>query len=91
MPVRITRLVAAAATAAVLVFPGSVLAADTTPAAVPVPVPVAEWQLHVRHMRSIDGNLGTHVRACVEMHGSMAGRFGPNGAMTEMMAGGMMR
>jgi TRAP-type C4-dicarboxylate transport system substrate-binding protein len=89
MPVRIARFVSATVITAALVFPGSALAADPTPAG--PPAAVSEWQVHLEHMRSMAGNLGTHVSGCVEMHGSMAGQLGPNGSMVEMMAGGMMR
>jgi len=89
MPLRIARLASTVAVAAVLVFPGSALAAD--PAPVAPPAPVVDWQLHLEHMQSMEGNLGTHLREHVAMHGSLAGHLGPNGAMLEMMAGGMMR
>jgi hypothetical protein len=89
MPVRIARLASSLALAAVLAVPGSALAADSNPAA--PPANVAEWQAHLVHMRSMGGNLGEHVRDCVEMHGSLAGMFGPDGSMVEMMAGEMMR
>jgi hypothetical protein len=86
---RIARLAGGLALAAVLAVPGSALAADPTPAA--PPANVTEWQAHLEHMRSMGGSLGEHVVDCVEMHGSLAGLFGPNGSMVEMMAGGMAR
>ncbi len=89
MPVRIARLASALALAATLAIPGSALAADSAP--VGPPAGVSEWQAHLEHLQSMDGNPGIHVRDCVEAHGSMAGQFGPNGSMTEMMSGGMMR
>jgi hypothetical protein len=89
MPVRIARLASALALAAALAIPGAVIAADSAP--VGPPANVIEWQAHLEHMQSMDGNLGTHVRDCVGAHGSIAGMFGPNGAMVEMMAGGMIR
>ena len=89
MKTRSARLAAAALLAVAFVIPGAALAADPDPAA--PPAPVTEWQEHLDHMRAMDGNLGTHVQGCIEQHGSMAGLFGPNGAMVEMMSGGMMR
>jgi hypothetical protein len=86
---RIARLAAVAAIGAALVLPAAVFAADPAPAA--PPAAVTDWQTHLDHMRSMDGNLGGHVRGCIELHGSMAGLFGPSGAMVEMMDGGMMR
>jgi len=86
---RIVRLASAAVIGAALALPGAVFAADPEPVA--PPAAVADWQAHLEHMRSMDGNLGSHVRGCIEMHGSMAGLFGPNGSMVEMMDGGMMR
>ena len=86
---RIARLASAALIGVALSFPVAALAAD--PAPVGPPAAVADWQAHLDHMRSMDDNLGRHVRGCIEMHGSMAGLFGPNGSMVEMMDGGMMR
>lgn len=89
MQVRIARLATLAAIAAALAIPGSAVAADPSPAA--PPPPAIEWQAHRDDMRSMSGKLRVHVRDCIEMHGSMAGRLGPNGSMVEMMDGGMMR
>lgn len=89
MTTRFARLASAALVAAAFVAPVPALAADPGPAA--PPTAVVEWQDHLDHMRSMHGNLGVHVRDCVAMHGSMAGLFGPNGSMVEMMGGGMMR
>ena len=89
MPVRIARLASALALAAALAIPGSAIAADSAP--VGPPANVTEWQAHLEHMQPMSGNLGTHVGDCVGAHGSIAGQFGPNGAMVEMMAGGMIR
>lgn len=86
---RIARLASAAVIAAALALPGAAFAADPEPVA--PPAAVADWQAHLDHMRSMDGNLGSHVSGCVEMHGSMAGQLGPDGSMVEMMGGGMMR
>jgi hypothetical protein len=87
--IRIARLVAAVALAVALALPGTAIAADPAPDG--PPAAVTDWQGHLDHMRALDGNLGAHVRDCVEVHGSMAGMLGPNGSMAEMMAGGMMR
>jgi len=93
MTTHVARLIAAAAIAAALAIPAVAMAADPDPAA-PPPAVVA-WQVHLDHMRSMSGNVGARVAACVEVHGSMAGMLGPNGSMVEMMAGmmdgGMMR
>lgn len=89
MNTRITRLFSAAALLAALAIPATAIAADPQPAA--PPAAVVEWQDHLDHMGSMDGNLGAHVRDCVAVHGSMAGMLGPNGSMAGMMAGGMMR
>ena len=90
MKTRSARLAAVAVLAVAFVIPGAALAADPEPAA--PPASVTEWQEHLEHMRAMgSGNLGAHVRDCVEAHGSMAGLFGPNGAMAEMMSGGMTR
>ena len=86
---RIVRLLPAAALIAALAIPATAIAADPQPAA--PPTAVVEWQAHLDHMGSMDGNLGGHVRDCVAAHGSAAGMLGPNGAMVETMAGGMMR
>lgn len=86
---RIPRLVAAAILGAALALPAATLAADPTPSG--PPPAVVDWQLHLDHMRSMGGNFGDHVAACVEVHGSMNGMFGPNGSMAGMMNGGMMR
>jgi hypothetical protein len=86
---RIARLASAAVIGAALALPGAAFAADPEPVA--PPAAVADWQAHLDHMRSMDGNLGSHVRGCVEVHGSLAGHLGPNGSMVEMMGGGMMR
>lgn len=84
---RPTRLAAAVALAAMLALPGATLAVEPTPSA--PPAPVIAWQEHLDHMRTMDPNLGAHVRGCVAMHGSMAGLLGPNGMMVQGM-GGMM-
>jgi hypothetical protein len=89
MQVRIARLASLATIAAALAIPGSAVAADSSPAA--PPPTVIEWQAHLDHTRSMSGNLEVHVGDCTEMHGSMAGQFGPNGSMVEMLDGGMMR
>jgi hypothetical protein len=89
MSVRLRRLAAAAVIGAALALPGAAFAAD--PAPVAPPPAIVDWPAHLDHMRSMDGNLGSHVRACVDMHGSMAGLLGPNGSMAGMMDGGMMR
>jgi hypothetical protein len=86
---RIARFASAAVIGAALALPGGAFAADPEPVA--PPAAVADWQAHLELMRSMDGNLGSHVRGCVEMHGSMAGLLGPNGSMAEMMGEGMMR
>jgi hypothetical protein len=86
---RIARFASAAVIGAALVLPGAAFAADPEPVA--HPAAVADWQAHLDHMRSMDGTMGSHVRGCIEMHGSMAGLFGPNGSMVEMMGEGMMR
>jgi hypothetical protein len=85
---RISRLVSAALIGAALALPGSTFAGDPTPAG--PPAAVGDWQAHLDHMRSMDGNLGTHG-SCTATHGSMAGLFGQNGALGGMMDGGMMR
>lgn len=89
MDLRLGRLAAAAVIGAALALPGAAFAADPTPAG--PPAAVTEWGAHLDHMRSMDGNLGVHVRACLAVHGSMAGQLGPNGSMVGMMDGGMMR
>jgi hypothetical protein len=40
-------------------------------------------------MQAMGPNLGTHVRDCIAMHGSMAGQLGPKGMMAQG-TGGMM-
>lgn len=87
MHVRIARLAAVAALGATLALPAATAAAD--PALTAPPVDVQSWQAHLQMMRSMDPNLGAHVRGCIEMHGSLASQLGPNGAMLEMM-GAMM-
>jgi len=82
---RPARLAAALAAAAMLALPGATLAVEPTAP----PATVIAWQEHLDHMRAMGPNLGTHVRACVAMHGSMAGLLGPDGMMVEGM-GGMM-
>lgn len=89
MHARVTRLTAMIAFVTVLTMPGSALAAD--PAATGRPTDVARWQAHLAHMAAMPGTVGSHVGDCIAAHGSMAGQLGPNGTMTEMMAGGMMR
>jgi hypothetical protein len=89
MNVRLARLASAALIGAVLLLPGSAFAADPAPAG-PLPV-VTDWQAHLDHMRTMDGPLETHVAACVEVHGPMAGMLGANGSMVGMMDGGMVR
>jgi hypothetical protein len=89
MPIPLARLAAAAALAATLVLPGSVAAADSSPSA--PPPAVVDWQTHLDHMRSMGGPLGLHVSECAAKHGSMAGMFGPDGSMMQVMDGGMMR
>jgi len=84
---RPARLAAALAVAAMLSLPGAMLAVESTPSA--PPADVVAWQEHLDHMRAMGPNLGAHVRACVAMHGSMAGLLGPNGMMVQGM-GGMM-
>lgn len=84
---RSTRLVLVFAAAA-LALPGVAAAAEPGPTA--PPAPVVAWQAHLAHMQSMPGPFGAHVKACVAMHGSMAGQLGPNGAMVEMM-GEMVR
>ena len=86
---RFARLASAALIGAALALPGAAFAA--TPEPVAPPATAADWQAHLDHMRSMGGNLGSHVRGCIEVHGSMAGLLGPNGSMAEMMDGGMMR
>lgn len=71
-------LVAAVVTA--LALPTAAFAADPAP-----PAPVVFWQTHLAQMQAMSGPLGAHVKDCVAMHGSMAGQFGPNGAMVSMM------
>jgi len=87
MHARIARLASAAAIAAALAIPGSAVAGEPTAP----PAAVTEWRAHLAHMQSMAGPLGAHVVDCIEMHGSMAGLFGPNGSMTGMMSGRMMR
>jgi hypothetical protein len=82
---RIARIATAAVIGAALALPGAAFAADPEPVA--PPAAVADWQVHLDHMRSMDGTLGSHLRGCVEMPGSMAGHFGANGSMVEMMGG----
>jgi hypothetical protein len=89
MHARVTRLTAMIALVSVLAMPGSTLAAD--PGATGRPADVAWWQAHLAHMAAMPGAVGSHVGDCIAAHGSMAGQLGPNGAMAEMMAGGMMR
>jgi hypothetical protein len=89
MDVRIARLTAAAVVVAALALPAMAAAADPDP--VGTPPAVIDWQVHLDHMRSMDGTPGDHVAACAEVHGSMGGMFGPNGSMVEMMGEGMMR
>jgi len=84
---RPARLAGALAVAAMLALPGATLA--TEPAASAPPAAVIAWQEHRDHMQAMGPNLGTHVRDCVAMHGSMAGQLGPNGMMAQGM-GGMM-
>ena len=89
MNVRIVRLTAAALVLAALALPAMAAAADPDPLG--PPPAVIDWQVHLDHMRSMDGTLGDHFAACAAVHGSMSGMFGPNGSMVEMMGGGMMR
>jgi hypothetical protein len=89
MDVRIARLTAAAVVVAALALPAMAAAADPDP--VGTPPAVIDWQVHLDHMRSMDGTPGDHVAACAVVHGSMGGMFGPNGSMVEMMGEGMMR
>jgi hypothetical protein len=77
----------ALAAATLLALPGATLAGE--PAGSAAPAAVIAWQEHLDHMQAMDPNLGTHVRNCVEMHGSMADLLGPNGMMVQGM-GGMM-
>jgi len=86
---RLGRLAAAALIGAALAIPGAALAADPTPAG--PPPTVADWQAHLDHMQTMDGNLGAHIGACAEWHGSMARMLGPDGSMVGIMDGGMMR
>ena len=89
MNVRVARLTAAAVAAAALALPAMAAAADPDPLG--PPPAVIDWQVHLDHMRSMDGAPGDHVAACAEVHGSMGGMLGPSGSMVEMMGGGMMR
>jgi hypothetical protein len=89
MNVQIARLIAATAVVAALAIPAAAIAADPDPAG--PPPAVVDWQVHLDHMRSMEGTLGNHVAACAEAHGSMSGMLGPNGSMAGMMDGGMMR
>ncbi len=84
---RPTRIAGALAAAALLALPGATLAGE--PAGSAPPAAVIAWQEHRDHMQAMGPSLGTHVRDCVEMHGSMAGLLGPNGMMVQGM-GGMM-
>lgn len=86
---RIARLAAAAALVTAFAAPAMAVAADPSPTA--PPASVVAWQVHRDHMRSMDGNLGTHLQACIDAHGSLAGQLGPNGSMVGMMGEGMMR
>lgn len=76
---RTTRLACAAGLIAALALPGAALAAD--PGA--PPAPVVAWQTHLAYLQAMGPNLGAHVTDCIATHGSMAGLFGPNGAMVE--------
>jgi hypothetical protein len=80
---RPARLAAGVALAAALALPGASLAAG--PAPIAPPADVVTWQEHLDHMRTMGPNLGSHVRDCIAMHGSMAGLLGPNGLMVAMM------
>jgi hypothetical protein len=82
MTSRITRTAAAAALGFALAIPGTAVAGDP-------PEKVADWQAHLAFMREMGPNFGQHIQECIDMHGSMAGLLGPNGAMTSMMAGHM--
>ncbi|HSG87212.1 MAG TPA: hypothetical protein VLA23_12815 [Candidatus Limnocylindrales bacterium] len=79
MSARITRTALTLALLLNVVVPGAVLAADPTAP----PADVVEWQQHLEDMRSMGPNLGAHVADCVASHGSVAGLFGPNGAMVQ--------
>ena len=71
------------ATATALALPGAAVAAELAPSA--PPAPVVAWQTHLAHMQAMPGTFGAHVREHIAMHGSMAGHFGPNGGMVDMM------
>ena len=81
---RPARLAGTLAVAAMLALPGATLA--TEPAASAPPAAVIAWQEHRDHMQAMGPNLGTHVRDCIAMHGSMADLLGPNGRMVQGMA-----
>jgi hypothetical protein len=89
MNVQIARLIAATAVVAALAIPAAAIAADPDPAG--PPPAVVDWQIHLDHMRSLDGTPGDHIAACAQVHGSMSGMLGPNGSTAGMMDGGMMR
>lgn len=80
-----TRLALVVVAATAFALPVAAIAAEPGP-----PAAVAAWGTHMAHMQSMDAPLGSHVEDCIATHGSMAGQFGPNGAMVEMM-GEMMR
>ena len=71
------------ATATALALPGAAIAAEPAPTA--PPAPVVAWQTHLAHMQAMPGTFGAHVREHIATHGSMAGHFGPNGGMVDMM------
>jgi hypothetical protein len=89
MHARVTRLRAMIAFVSMLAMPGSALAAD--PGATGPPADVASWQAHLARMAAMPVTVGSHAGDCIAAHGSMAGQLGPDGAMAEMMAEGMMR
>jgi hypothetical protein len=79
---RRSRLALIVAVATTLALPVAVIAAEPGP-----PPPVVAWQTHLAHVQAMEGPLGSLVKDCIAMHGSMAGQLGPNDAMVEMMEG----
>jgi hypothetical protein len=71
------------AAAAALLVPGAAVAGGSDPVA--PPAPVVDWQTHLAHMQAMPAPFGAHIADCVAMHGSLAGKLGPNGVMVEMM------